>query len=117
MALARLWASWGVTPDVIIGHSLGEAAAAHIAGALTLPDAVHLIYQRSRLQHSTAGQGKMLAVTMPPAEAAALVAEFPGRVSVAAFNSPTDLTLAGVTADLETIASPPDRHRTSSTPF
>ena len=105
VALARLWASWGVTPDVIIGHSLGEAAAAHIAGALTLPDAVHLIYQRSRLQHSTAGQGKMLAVTMPPAEAAALVAEFPGRVSVAAFNSPTDLTLAGVTADLETIAA------------
>ncbi|MFB9994577.1 SDR family NAD(P)-dependent oxidoreductase [Deinococcus oregonensis] len=105
VALARLWASWGVIPDVIIGHSLGEAAAAHIAGALSLPDAVHLIYQRSRLQHSTAGQGKMLAVTLPPAEAAALVAEFPGRVSVAAYNSPTDLTLAGVTADLETIAA------------
>ncbi|THF70281.1 SDR family NAD(P)-dependent oxidoreductase [Deinococcus sp. Arct2-2] len=105
VALARLWASWGVLPDVIIGHSLGEAAAAHIAGALSLPDAVHLIYQRSRLQHSTAGQGKMLAVTLPPLEAAALVAEFPGRVSVAAINSPTDLTLAGVTADLETIAA------------
>ncbi|UQN09205.1 type I polyketide synthase [Deinococcus sp. QL22] len=105
VALARLWASWGVLPDVIIGHSLGEAAAAHIAGALSLPDAVHLIYQRSRLQHSTAGQGKMLAVTLPPAEATALVAEFPGRVSVAAINSPTDLTLAGVTADLETIAA------------
>lgn len=105
VGLARLWQSWGIGPDMVIGHSLGEVAAAHVAGILPLPDAVHLIYQRSRLQHSTAGQGKMLAVSVPPERAAQLVAEFPNRVSIAAINSPTDLTLAGVTADLEAIAA------------
>ncbi|WP_168734901.1 type I polyketide synthase [Deinococcus sp. KSM4-11] len=105
VGLARLWQSWGIAPDLVIGHSLGEVAAAHVAGILTLLDAVHLIYQRSRLQHTTSGQGRMLAVSMPPERAAALVDQFPDRVSIAAINSPTDVTLAGVTADLETIAA------------
>lgn len=105
VGLARLWQSWGVTPDVVIGHSLGEVAAAHVSGALSLPDAAHLIYQRSRLQHSTAGQGRMLAVSVSPERAEALVSAFPDRVSIAAVNSPTDVTLAGVTADLEVIAA------------
>ncbi|GGR20606.1 type I polyketide synthase [Deinococcus ruber] len=105
VALARLWASWGILPDVIVGHSLGEAAAAHVAGALSLPDAVHLIYQRSHLQHLTAGQGRMLAADVPLARAEELVAGEAGRISIAAVNSSSDITLAGDTASLERVAA------------
>ncbi|WP_425144795.1 type I polyketide synthase [Deinococcus sp.] len=105
VALARLWASWGVLPDVIVGHSLGEAAAAHVAGALSLPDAVHLIYQRSHLQHRTAGQGRMLAVDVPLERAEELVAGEAGRVSIAAINSGSDITLAGEAESLGRIAA------------
>ena len=104
VALARVWTAWGVTPDVIVGHSLGEVAAAHVAGALSLPDAVHLIYQRSRLQHLTSGQGRMLAAELSPEQATALIAEEPGQVSIAAINSATDLTLAGDAGSLERLA-------------
>ena len=112
VALARLWASWGIHPDVIVGHSLGEAAAAHVAGALSLPDAVHLIYQRSHLQHLTAGQGRMLAVDVPLARAEELVAGEAGRVSIAAVNSGSDITLAGDTASLTRIAAQLDAQDT-----
>ncbi|ULH14296.1 acyltransferase domain-containing protein (plasmid) [Deinococcus sp. KNUC1210] len=112
VALARLWASWGIVPDVIVGHSLGEAAAAHVAGALSLPDAVHLIYQRSHLQHLTAGQGRMLAADVPLSRAEELVAGEAGRISIAAVNSSSDITLAGDTASLERVAAQLDAQDT-----
>ncbi|MBV7340035.1 acyltransferase domain-containing protein [Chloroflexi bacterium TSY] len=60
VGLTALWRAWGVLPTAIVGHSVGEIAAAYAAGVLTLSDAVQVIYHRSRLQQTTAGQGTML---------------------------------------------------------
>lgn len=94
-ALTDLWRSWGIVPDEIVGHSVGEAAAHYAAGVLSLDDALAVIYHRSRLQHRTAGEGAMLAVVVPPADLEPLVARFGGRVSIAAINSPSAMTLSG----------------------
>ena len=69
VALATLWRSWGIEPDVAVGQSLGEVAAAHVAGVLSLQDAVQVIFHRSRLQATTAGQGKTLSVALSEQEA------------------------------------------------
>ena len=70
-ALAALWKSWGVEPAKVIGHSVGEVAAAYVAGAYTLEDAVKVIYHRSRLQDTTGGKGRMVAVAKPLSRAQA----------------------------------------------
>lgn len=96
VALSALWRSWGIAPVAVVGHSAGEPAAAYIAGALHLDDAVAVIYHRSRLQQRTTGAGKLIAVGLPEtaaAERVAAVAE--GRLSIAAINSPTSVTIAG----------------------
>jgi acyl transferase domain-containing protein/acyl carrier protein len=103
-ALCRLWESWGIRADAVLGHSLGEVAAAHYAGVLTLKDAVALIYHRSRLQQLTAGEGRMLAVSMPVADIEPIVAEFGGAISIAAYNSPESVTLSGDTDALQKAA-------------
>ncbi len=95
VALAALWRSWGVLPEIVVGHSAGEIAAAHIAGALSLEDAVCIIYHRSRLQHETEGEGRMLAVGLPAMEAELLIEKYKNRVCIGAINSPGSVTLAG----------------------
>ena len=95
LALARLWRGWGVVPDAVVGHSSGEMAAACVAGALSLPDALALAYHRGRLQHRTTGSGRMLAAGLTAAEAHALADEHDGEVSVAAVNAPASVTLSG----------------------
>jgi thioester reductase-like protein len=104
VALAAQWRSWGIEPDAIVGHSVGEVAAACVAGALRLPDAVRVIFHRSRLQHRTRGQGTMLAVGVSLEQAECLIAGFPGRVAVAAVNGPQAVTLAGEGQALREIA-------------
>ena len=104
VALAELWKSWGVVPDAAVGHSVGEVAAAHVAGVLSLEDAVRVIYHRGRTMDLAAG-GRMIAVALPLAEAQQLVAPFGERVSIAAINSPTSLTISGEGAALEEIAA------------
>jgi acyl transferase domain-containing protein/NADPH:quinone reductase-like Zn-dependent oxidoreductase/SAM-dependent methyltransferase/acyl carrier protein len=105
VALAAVWRSWGIEPDVVVGHSVGEAAAAYVAGVLSLEDAVRLIFHRSRLQKRTAGQGRMLSVALSLEEARTLLADgFEKVVSVAAINSPSDVTLSGESESLERIA-------------
>ncbi|WP_227983299.1 type I polyketide synthase [Nocardia spumae] len=100
VALTAELAEYGVRPAVVVGHSVGEVAAAYISGALSLRDAVLVSYHRSRLQATTAGSGSMLAVGMPEADVRTLLADTPG-ISIAAVNSPSAVTLAGDTADLE----------------
>ncbi|MEV6695205.1 type I polyketide synthase [Micromonospora sp. NPDC051196] len=93
VALARTWQAAGIQPDAVIGHSQGEIAAAHIAGALTLDDAVHLVVTRAaaltKLQ-----PGAMISLTTTPDRAAKLLAEHPG-LHIAAVNGPSTTIVSG----------------------
>jgi acyl transferase domain-containing protein/NADPH:quinone reductase-like Zn-dependent oxidoreductase/acyl carrier protein len=103
VGLAALWRSWGIEPAAIVGHSVGEVAAAHIAGALSLEDAVQVIYHRSRLQQRVAGQGTMLAVDLSLDAAQQIVDLYAPTVSMAAINAPASVTLSGEQTVLEVI--------------
>lgn len=111
VGLTVLWRSWGVEPSAIVGHSVGEIAAAHASGALSLADAVQVIYHRSRLQQTTAGQGTMLAVGLSAADVAPYLTDYQDRVSIGAINSPTSLTLAGDEEALRAIAGTLDTQK------
>ncbi len=106
VALAALWRSWGIVPDAIVGHSAGEIAAAYVAGALSLEDAVCVIYYRSSLQHRTTGMGKMVAVGISKEEAENAIAGHEDLVSIAGINSPGAVTLAGDETALEKVLQP-----------
>ncbi|MYX17926.1 amino acid adenylation domain-containing protein [Streptomyces sp. SID8374] len=95
VGLAALWRSYGVRPDAVVGHSTGEIAAFHEAGVYSLRDAARIAVHRSRLQQTLAGTGTMLAVSLTEEEAERRVRPYRDRVSVAAVNSPTSITLAG----------------------
>ncbi|MEV0225000.1 beta-ketoacyl synthase N-terminal-like domain-containing protein [Streptomyces sp. NPDC050704] len=102
-ALARLWRSWGVGPDAVVGHSMGEVAAACCSGALTLHDAVPLIVHRGLLMQRATGSGGMLAVGMAAEEADAFLDGHP-EVSLATVNGPRSVVLAGPAPALATAA-------------
>ena len=87
IGLTRLWRSWGVHPDGVLGHSVGELGAAYASNALSLRDTMLVAFQRSRLQALLAGKGAMLAVGLDPDEAEACIERFTPQVSVAAVNS------------------------------
>ena len=103
VALAELWKSWGVEPAKVVGHSVGEVAAAYVAGIYSLEDAVKVIYHRSRLQNTTQGQGKMIAVGMSSKEVRDLIGEQAAAVKIAAVNSSNLVTIAGETEPLQEI--------------
>jgi acyl transferase domain-containing protein len=95
VALAKLWQSWGISPAMVIGHSAGEVAAAHIAGVLTLEEAVRVVVHRGRLMEAASGKGKMAAVHRSPAAVAEDLRKFGSQVSIAASNSPESTTISG----------------------
>ena len=103
LGLANLWRSWGIVPEAVVGHSIGEVAAACVSGALSFQDAVRVIFHRSRVQQKASGKGKMLAVGLPLDEVERRVAAYCGRVSVAAINGPESIALAGDPDALEEI--------------
>ena len=69
IAFAALWQAWGVEPDAVVGHSVGEIAAAHLAGVLTLDEAMRVAFHRGRLMQRAAGQGGMAALPISAKEA------------------------------------------------
>lgn len=95
VALAALWRSWGITPAAVVGHSLGEVAAAHVAGALGLDDAAQVICARARLLRRANRRGAMLAAELSITEAQELIAGRQSRVAVAASNSHRSTVLSG----------------------
>jgi myxalamid-type polyketide synthase MxaE and MxaD len=105
VALAKLWRSWGVEPAAVVGHSMGEVAAAHIAGALSLEDAARVICERSGLMLRLRGSGAMAVVELPADEAGAALADYRGRVSIAASNSPRSTVLSGDTAAIDELVA------------
>lgn len=93
-ALTELLNYFGITPDAVAGHSVGEVASAYFSGALTLEDAVSVIYHRSRLQAKEDHKGRMLAVSYSEEEVSKLIVQY-DSISIAAVNSPGSVTLSG----------------------
>ncbi|MGW7577285.1 acyltransferase domain-containing protein [Streptomyces sp. NPDC054765] len=95
VALAALWESWGVRPDAVVGHSMGEVTAAYVSGALSLPDAVRVICRRSAALAGVSGAGRMLLADLNETQARALVQESHGDLEIAALNGPGATVLTG----------------------
>ncbi|MET7774142.1 type I polyketide synthase, partial [Nocardia sp. NPDC005366] len=94
-SLARLWESVGVRPDVVIGHSQGEIAAAYVAGGLSLEDAVRVVVGRSRAIAAMSGSGAMVSVAAPAAETRELIGRWDTALSIAAVNGPAATVVSG----------------------
>jgi len=101
--LAALLDSWGIVPDAVVGHSVGEVAAAYVAGALTFDDAVRVIFQRGRVMQQATGGGKMASLELPVADVENALAAYPGRLSIGAINAPNTTVISGETAALEEV--------------
>ncbi|MET7400743.1 SDR family NAD(P)-dependent oxidoreductase [Dactylosporangium sp. NPDC005572] len=101
VALTELWKHHGIRPDAVVGHSQGEVAAAYAAGALSLPDAAQLTIRRFRALRRLVGQGALLFLPVPAAEAETRIEPWHPRLTVAAVNGPNATVVAG---DLDALA-------------
>jgi phthiocerol/phenolphthiocerol synthesis type-I polyketide synthase C len=102
LALAALWRSYGVTPDAVIGHSMGEVSAAVVAGALSMADGLKVIATRSRLLSGLSGQGAMALVELHAQATAELIAGYP-QLSVAVYASPRQTVIAGPAPQIDAV--------------
>ncbi|GAA0397148.1 type I polyketide synthase [Streptomyces luteireticuli] len=101
VSLAALWRSYGVEPAAVIGHSQGEIAAAHVAGALSLDDAARIVAVRSRALRVLSGRGGMVSVAAPVERVLRELERWDGSVSVAAVNGPRSVVISGEPAALD----------------
>ncbi|MFI9640480.1 amino acid adenylation domain-containing protein [Micromonospora sp. NPDC051925] len=108
-ALARLWQSWGVQPDVVTGHSVGEFVAACLADVLSLPDALRLVVARGRLMDALPDGGAMLSLLAPPDAVADLLDGIGDDVSVAAVNGHDSVVLSGAAELIDRVRAEADR--------
>lgn len=104
VALTRWFGQFGIVPDVVIGHSVGEIAAAHAAGALDLAQAARVVVRRARLMQAATGAGRMVAVEASVEELANL-SPSGGEIGWAAFNSPTSRVLSGERGAVEALTA------------
>ncbi len=95
IAVATQFRAWGIEPVAVVGHSAGEVAAAHIAGALTLEDAVRIVLNRSRSMEAATDRGRMLAASLSRSEAQAIVSASNGRLSLGSVNAASAVVLSG----------------------
>jgi phthiocerol/phenolphthiocerol synthesis type-I polyketide synthase A len=102
LALTALWRSYGVEPDAVIGHSMGEVTAAVVAGALSPAEGLGVIATRSRLMSRLAGQGAVALLELDAEAAEALIADFP-EVSLAGYLSPRQTVVAGSVAQVDAV--------------
>jgi phthiocerol/phenolphthiocerol synthesis type-I polyketide synthase D len=114
-ALYRLWQSWGVEPDAVMGHSLGEYVAACVAGVFSLEQAVQLVAARARIMQQAPGQGAMLAVTAEQKQLTGLLADNLSGLDIAAVNSARHCVLSGSAALIEQAKQLLERHGVNHT--
>ncbi|MBO0514009.1 acyltransferase domain-containing protein, partial [Streptomyces beijiangensis] len=95
VALTRLWTSWGLPPTAVIGHSVGEIAAAHTAGTIDLRSAVHLAVNRGRIMQEATGSGRMTQVDLPADQVRTALRPLGSAVTIAAVNGPSTVVIAG----------------------
>ena len=100
LALTALWRSYGVQPDLVIGHSMGEVAAAVVAGALTPAEGLRVTATRSRLMAPLSGHGGMALLGLDAAATEALIADYP-QVTLGIYNSPRQTVIAGPTQQID----------------
>jgi acyl transferase domain-containing protein/acyl carrier protein len=101
IALSALWRSWGIVPDAVVGHSVGEIAAAHVAGVLGWEEAIKLAVLRGRSMQRGHGEGKMLAVSLSPQQVMPYLNRYGGSISIGAINSPDSIVLTGDSGVME----------------
>ncbi|KAK7937312.1 ketoacyl-synt-domain-containing protein [Apiospora aurea] len=108
IALAKYWASLGVEPNIVVGHSLGEYAALHVAGVLSASDALYLVGKRAMLleEKVQAGSYKMMAVRGSMADIKAATKGHSAPYEVACINGPKETVLSGLSNDLEALMEP-----------
>ncbi|MEM8734006.1 MAG: beta-ketoacyl synthase N-terminal-like domain-containing protein, partial [Planctomycetota bacterium] len=106
VALAAVWESWGIRPAAVVGHSVGEIAAAYLSGALTWEDACCVAFHRGRTMDLASSHGAMLAAGLAPDEVPEWIRGMEHEVSIAAMNGPTSVTISG---DKDAISNLADR--------
>jgi myxalamid-type polyketide synthase MxaB len=104
-ALAELWKSWGIVPSAVMGHSVGEYAAACVAGVFSPEDGLRLIAERARLMQALPPGGAMVAVFASEAKVAAALKRHGGSVAIAALNGPNNVVISGPEADVQNVVA------------
>ncbi|WP_449418332.1 alpha/beta fold hydrolase [Phormidium nigroviride] len=104
-ALAQLWLSWGIKPDAVIGHSLGEYVAACIAGVFSLEDAIKLVAERGRLMQALPPNGEMVAILANAELVKAAIAPYQLNVVISAINSPQETVISGTSEAISAVLS------------
>ena len=104
-ALFKLWESWGVRPDVVMGHSVGEYVAATVAGVFSLEDGLKLIAMRGQLMQKLPSEGKMVSVMASESQVTEVIKEYSSQVTIAAVNGPESIVISGESAAIANICS------------
>lgn len=116
-ALAQMWRSWGIEPQAVMGHSVGEYVAACIAGVFTLEDGLRLIAERARLMGALPHNGAMVAVFTDASRISDVLKPFQDKVSIAATNGPDNTIISGETSAVQAIVDELTKHGISSKPL
>lgn len=112
-ALAQLMKSWGIVPDAVIGHSLGEIAAAYVADVMTLEDAMRLVIARGTLMHRVPSGGAMVAIFADQSAVRTLIDKIAPEITIAAMNGPLNTVVSGERDALRMLAEELERQNIS----
>jgi malonyl CoA-acyl carrier protein transacylase len=104
-ALYQLWTSWGIQPNCVMGHSVGEYVAATVAGVFSLEDGLKLIAARGQLMQALPENGAMVAIMADVAQVQAAIASVKQQLAIAAINTPTNVVISGEREAVETVVS------------